>query len=866
MDAVIATVTPHRSSDSWSDGPEDALQILRMAGSHPIVRGFPQGAIIVFDSDLRYLCAGGLGLADVGLSREVMEGRTVDEVFPPEVVAHITPLYRAALAGESTQIDVPYQGRIYTQRLGPLFDSTGTVVAGMGFTQDVTVARQFEHELAEESRRLRDAEAIGRVGSWELDLRDQSVNWSPGIFDLYGLRQEDFGGDYAEALNCIHPDDRAHVNAGVEACATDGVPFQARYRINRFDDGDLRWIDARGAAQYEGGDRVRIVGAISDVTDHVLAEVKARDDQAFQQAVIEASPDIIFVYDVGSRSTTWTNRSQPEILGYVETPGSPATASLDSIIPEEERAQFDAALAAAAAAEPGDVIQVTHRLRAADGTDHWFSRRITAFRRDHAGTVTELVGVLRDITDSVTAERQLRHSALHDNLTGLPNRALLMDRLESAVARVDRSKREICLLFCDLDGFKRVNDTGGHAAGDQVLLEMSRRLRAAVRDGDTVARIGGDEFVILIEPWNRSDDAAASREDDRAAATHISDRIRETASRPVSVNGIEHVVSLSIGVAFGPHIPAGPARVSRVDQLLQDADAAMYRAKAHGKNRFEIFHDDMRTDGVQRSRVERILRQALGPDGSSVGGERGATPPRLTADFQPIFSAASGALVAFEALARLHDAQGIAIAPDEFIRVAEECGIVGSVDTFVLHLACRQLAQWRDQSPEMGAVTMSVNVSALHVQDATFADDVHLALKRSHLAPGDLVLELTETTLLDAASSTIATLRLLHEEGIGIAIDDFGTGYASLRYLATLPISALKIDRSFTAGLPHDATCGKIVNAVAGLAADLGLTCVVEGVETTEQRNALPDGVQLQGYLTGRPQSPAVIDVNLRIG
>ncbi len=862
MKAVAGTVTPRRPPPA-SDGAEDALSTLRIAGSHPILQGFPQGAIIAFDFDLRYLCAGGLGLADVGLSREMLEGHTVEEVFPPEVADQITPMYRSALTGKSSQIDVPYEGRVYTQRLGPLVDSTGTIVAAMGFTQDVTAARQFERELAEERRRLRDAEAIGRVGSWELDLRDQSVNWSAGIFDLYGLNQDAFRGDYGAALECIHPDDRAQVNAGVEACATRGTPLRTRYRINRFDDGQLRWIDTRGEAQYEGGQRVRLVGAISDVTDHVLAEVKARDDQAFQQAVIDASPDIIFVYDVGTRSTTWSNRSQLAILGYSEAPGS-ESVSIDSLIPEEERAQFDAALTATADAEPGLVVQVNHRLRAADGTHRWFSRRIAAFRRDNTGKVTELVGVLRDITEAVTAEQQLRHSALHDNLTGLPNRALLMDRLDGAIARVDRTKREICVLFCDLDGFKRVNDTAGHAAGDQVITEISRRLLSVVRDGDTVARMGGDEFVVIIEPWNRNgDDGVATPEQDHAAATRIADRVREAVRRPVAVNGIEHVVSVSIGVAFGPHVPFGPGRVSRGDQLLQDADAAMYRAKGRGKDRFEIFHDGMRTDGAERTRVERILRQALRPAARPPCSEGGESRPRLSADFQPIFSSATGALVGFEALARLKDAYGNSIAPDVFIGIAEECGIVGSIDVFMLDLACCQLAAWRAESEEMADVVMSVNVSALHVQHAALAGDIHLALEKYRLAPGDLVLELTETALLDAANSTIATLRRLHEEGIGIAIDDFGTGYASLRYLATLPISALKIDKSFTAGLPNDETCRKIVSAVAGLAADLDLSCVVEGVETAEQRKALPEGVQLQGYLTGRPQPPEVIDLNL---
>ncbi len=857
-------------STASTPAAESALDLLRASGSNPILLSFPRGAIIVFDHDLRYLCAGGMGLADVGLSRELLEGRTIFELFPSEVVEAIAPLYRSALAGEESEMDVDYGGRTFLQRLGPLYDSAGAVIAGMGFTQDVTAARQSARDLTEESRRLRDAEAIGRVGSWDLDLRTQAVNWSEGIYELYGLQMKDSIGDYGAALHIIHGDDQPQVNAAVARCAADGTPMRARYRIRRADDGQLRWIDSRGEAQYEDGQRVRIVGAIADVTDHVVAAVEAEAAQAFHEAVIDASPDLIFVYDMTTRATTWSNRSELDQLGYgPEQLGASGAPAIDDLVLPEERGQFDAALESAANSAPGEVVALDHRLRAADGTDRWFSRRVTALRRDDDGRVLQLVGVLRDITDAVEAEQHLRHSALHDNLTGLPNRALLTDRLESALARLQRTRREMSVLFCDLDGFKRVNDTGGHAAGDQVLLEMARRLQAVVRDGDTVARIGGDEFVVVVEPWNREvgDGAAATSDDDRAVATRIADRIREAVRRPTVVNGTEHVVSASIGIAYGPRYVAGVSTDVTGEQLLQDADAAMYRAKGLGKDRFEVFRSSMRTDGVQLGRVEQMLRRALRPTTDpGVAGGVGAcsdyAPPSLSAAFQPIFSSATGALVGIEALARLADGYGVAVPPDVFIKIAEDIGVIGALDTFVLDLACQQLTAWRAQRPEMAGVVMSVNISALHVQHAGLADDVHDALRRNHLAPGDLMLELTETALLDAGQSTIATLRSLHDEGIGIAIDDFGTGYASLRYLATLPISVLKIDRSFTAGLPDDQTCRKIVNAVAGLAADLDLSCIVEGVETVAQRDALPAGVQLQGYLLGRPQQPDHVDLH----
>ena len=1227
---------------SAQDAAAEAMAVLRWAGSHPIVGSFPQGAIIVFDADLRFVSAGGLGLAEVGLSREILEGNTIFQVFPPEVVAVIEPLYRQALAGVESSMDVPYEGRIFLQRLGPLRDAVGGIVAGMGFTQDVTEMRQaaralreseerfrlgFDHSptpmilialdggahqvnpamctfigypaaqltqmsmadishpddlaadsaamagliaaeqtsytldkrfitgggavvwgtksaamvrgqdgaplqvivqiqditarkqqeqwLAEEHRRLRDAESIGRVGSWELDLLTEAVSWSAGLFELYGLDPDEFDGDYASALNCIHPDDRADIDARVEACARTGEPFHGRYRITRGGDGSLRWIDARGEAHYEGGRPVRLSGAIADITDQVAA-------QAFQQAVFAASPDTISVWDFASRSILWTNRSIPEMLGYTgqdveamggsigavvpaedrvrssaalaaaqeapgdevvhvdyrmvakdgttrwfsqrtapldrdedgrvtqlvgvlrdtteqvatqtamqekdalfnqlagsvdvgfsvrsidppaylyvspgfekvygynpmdeqEDPGAmrrvvhpddyerirtgywaaaavgvrthaeyrirrpdgeirwvratsgpvidadgvvrrtastaedvteqvmaaqeasanhafhqavigaspdlvfvynlatrtttwsnrslleqlgyPAASNIgiDSLVPEDEQSQLLAAMAAAAESADAQIIQLDHRLRAADGTDRWFSRRMTAMRRDHDGRTTELVGVLRDITAAVAAEQHLRHTALHDSLTGLPNRALLMDRLNSALTRSGHTHREVSVLFCDLDGFKRVNDSAGHSAGDQVLLEIADRLKGVLRAGDTVARIGGDEFVIIVEPWNRteSNDQPVDSAADRALATRVADRVGVAVRQPITIDGVEHGVSVSIGITHATQPDGGSAATLTAEQILQNADTAMYRAKSGGKDRFEVFEPGMRADVAERGRVERTLREALRPTAAPGHADplTAAATAVLSAAYQPIFDAATGTLVGFEALARLADANGLIIAPDVFIPVAEDTGLIHPVGTRMLDLACGQLATWLLAAPGHANLTMAVNMSALQAQHSSLADDVHRALTKHGLPPSALVLELTESTLLDAANSTIKTLKALHGEGIGIAIDDFGTGYASLRYLATLPISALKVDRSFTCGLPEDSVSRKIVNAVAGLAADLDLACIVEGVETQAQRNALPGGVQLQGYLTGRPQQPHLIDV-----
>ncbi len=456
-------------------------------------------------------------------------------------------------------------------------------------------------------------------------------------------------------------------------------------------------------------------------------------------------------------------------------------------------------------------------------------------------------------------------------MTGLPNRALLIDRLQSALERSRRDDRTVAVLFCDLDGFKRVNDTGGHAAGDAVLLETARRLASAVRPTDTVARVGGDEFVILVEPWKRGSatneapsQARSEAVSDRDLAVQVASRITEAVSQPITVQGVDYVVTVSIGLSYSGGGEGLTGSELTADDFLQNADTAMYRAKGRGKDRLEVFEHTLRSELAERGRVERVLRRAL-RDHVDTQPVRGVSPsaasPVIYPAYQPVYDSRSGRLASFEVLARLTDADGSDIRPDVFVAVAEDVGLIQPLGKLMLHLACKQLVEWRAATPAAGDLTMAVNVSALQASHGSLGRDVTEALELHGLTPSDLILELTETAFLRASHSTLAALRELRSAGVGIAIDDFGTGYASLRYLATLPVSELKVDKSFTAGLPHDLTNRKIVHAVAGLAADLDLVCVVEGVETEEQRAALPPGVHLQGWLTGRPQCAGLIDL-----
>ena len=410
------------------------------------------------------------------------------------------------------------------------------------------------------------------------------------MLGLFGVDPADFDGDYASTLDRIHPDDRAAVDATTEACLATGTQA-VRYRVIRADNGELRWIDARGRALYDAGVAVRLVGAVADVTELVMAEREAREAQAFYNAVLVASPDLAIVTDLETGRVVYASREEG-VLGLSDHQLTAMTREDRlALVHPDDHPHLEATDVAARGLRDGEVLELRYRGWHADETWHWVNRHVTPFRRDPDGTVVQVLGVVRDITDLVEAEERLTHAALHDPLTGLPNRALLLDRLTAALARSLRDGRRLSVLFCDLDGFKGVNDTFGHSSGDAVLLEVARRLLGVLREGDTVARVGGDEFIVLVEPWNRKlpDKTPGDADADRVLAMVVAGRISTALRRPFVIDEVEHALSANIGIA---HTPASADDdrddTLTADRILRDADAAMYRAKQLGKNRTEV--------------------------------------------------------------------------------------------------------------------------------------------------------------------------------------------------------------------------------------------------------------------------------------
>ncbi len=488
----------------------------------------------------------------------------------------------------------------------------------------------------------------------------------------------------------------------------------------------------------------------------------------------------------------------------------------------------------------GGVAKMRHRVHHEGGRVRWVSRRVTPFTRDSRGAIRELLVISRDVTDVVAVEEQLEHAALHDELTGLANRRLAHDRLDHSLLRASRGG-QVAVLVCDLDGFKRINDTYGHHIGDVVLVETAARMSSSIRPADTVARaggdasaltdtiarMGGDEFTVILDIPQHADSASV--------AAHVAQRIADSLAEPFRVEGREHRLSASIGIALaGDH--------SCAETLLSDADAAMYHIKICGGNGHAFFQPSHRLEDAGTDYLERQIRHALDVDGIEVY-------------YQPIVDPRTDVIHGVEALLRIRGDNGNFLDTSQVVRVAERTGLIAAIDSEVLAQACVQAAAWR-REPAYADLILKVNRSVRDITRPGFHQRIINALDTSGLSPEALTLEITETVLLDAAPADLADLRALNALGVGLAIDDFGTGYASLRYLAELPITCIKIDRSFTRELPIDPKAMTLVKTTINLAEQLGINCIVEGVETQHQLAALPDEarVLIQGYFYAEPQ------------
>jgi diguanylate cyclase (GGDEF)-like protein/PAS domain S-box-containing protein len=516
------------------------------------------------------------------------------------------------------------------------------------------------------------------------------------------------------------------------------------------------------------------------------------------------------------------NRSLCDILGYAE--GELLESDVKHLTHRDDLVAFDEQMlhfTAGTVPSHQTEVRYTHK----SGKEVWAHTGMSLVRDGEARPL-HLIFQIQDITDRKRAEEQLLHDAFHDALTGLPNRALFMDHVKMAIQRSRRSgDRLFAALFLDLDRFKIINDSLGHMVGDQLLVGIAHRLEACLRPGDTVARLGGDEFTILLEDLTTTDDAI-----------DVARRVQEAVTQPFNIGGHEVFTTASIGIALSN------TGYDRAEDLLRDADTAMYRAKMEGKKRHVVFDKAMHDRAMELLQIETDLRRAI-------------TRKEFFLNYQPIVCLETGKVASFEALVRWRHPERGLVMPGEFIPVAEETGLIIPLGVFVLNEACRQMRAWQKVGLAGEDVTMSVNLSSRQFSQTDLIDQVSSALRDSGLKAANLKLEITESMVMENIDMAIGMLAQLRGLGVGLSIDDFGTGYSSLSYLHRFPIDTLKIDRSFVTQMTDNAENAEIVRTIVTLARSLDMHVIAEGVETGEQLRQLGGlGCDYgQGYLFSRP-------------
>jgi diguanylate cyclase (GGDEF)-like protein/PAS domain S-box-containing protein len=646
---------------------------------------------------------------------------------------------------------------------------------------------------------------------------------NPAYETVWGRSRESLYDNPQSWLLAIHPEDSLEALATLETQFRTGEEFEEEYRIIR-PDGTIRWIWARAfPVRNEEGSVNRFVGIAEDITERKGAEEAMRNSEEQFRLMFEKAPIGMTIANLKGKFER-VNQSLCDVLGYKNE--ELLHLNFDTIVHKEDLPESQKLRSCLLAGEESDA-QMEVRFLAKNGKIIDAIWQMVVIRDDW-GEPLHFNNQIVDITARKQMESQLRHDALHDILTGLPNRALFIDRLDRQLKKGLKNENYLfAVLFLDLDRFKLVNDSVGHAIGDKLLIELGNRLLDCVRPTDTVARLGGDEFTILLENIKGLNDAK-----------EVADRIYRSLEVPFNVEGYELFTTASIGIALSSEGYESPA------DILRDADATMYSAKEQGKARYEVFNKSLHELAVKRLSLETDLR-------------RGIERQEFCVYYQPITSLATGRLEGFEALARWQHPEKGLISPAEFIPIAEETGLIILLGKWLLQEACQQLKTWQDKYTGYEHLKMGVNLSGKQLLESDLIVQIDRILKETGLPSKNLKLEVTESVLMENLELATEMLLKLRERNIQLSIDDFGTGYSSLSYLHRFPVNTLKIDRSFINEIQPNNNNSAIVKVIVTLAHMLNMDVIAEGIETDSQLLELKSlqCEQGQGYLFAKPLS-----------
>jgi len=684
--------------------------------------------------------------------------------------------------------------------------------------------QRMQTALGSMSQGILQTDAAGRVNVYNprvlelLNLPAELMATQPTLAELTQLQIQ--RNDFGTQCELIDVRGRSYVLAG----ALDAPP-DLYWRRTR----DGRMLEVRTRTLPDGG----LVRTFADVSDHVRVQSELQRSEERFRSLCDLSSDWYWEQDAQLR---FTDIAGVAVRQDARLQGLQGHSLWDIAAANMDEADWASHRARVQARETFRDLEL--KRIAQDGSVMWISLSGEPIV-DKSGALQGYRGVGRNITERKRVEGEIERLAFYDPLTGLPNRRLLMDRLQRLCAALERSKRYAALLFIDLDHFKNLNDTRGHDLGDQLLAQVARRLRHCVRASDTVARFGGDEFVVLADAL--AFDPAQARLDAQRVALKAAQALCEPY---VLGDGETYHSTPSIGVTMFRHPVLAP------EELLRQADFAMYQAKGAGRNVVRFFDPSLLAQMRARAELETDLRLGLPRD-------------ELVLYYQPVVDA-GGATIAAEALVRWQHPQRGLLAPGEFIELAEQSGLILALGRWVLDAACRQLAQWAGQ-PGLRELSVSVNVSARQFRQSGFAQEVLAAVQASGARPERLRLELTESLMLSDIEESIAKMAYLRAQGVSFSLDDFGTGYSSLSYLKRLPLDQLKIDRTFVRDVLSDPNDAAIVRTILALAQSLDLGVVAEGVETDSQLEFLRQHgcPAFQGYLFGRPVPAALLESSL---